>query len=395
MLKKFKYLRSGRQSGSQISAGEYNRLGQSVVDGARLLTPGHGMTHRHTAGMVQVDYHQPHFEQIYIQVNGAPTGSAYPWDEIFQDAAGTWGTHSDGRSGTAASGPAYEARGSVNVPVGVPFPALLFPTWDYLMFFANEIGGTTSSTSTAPTGTLVLPTLTTTGAPTWTAPEGSLVWNTVDNGFYVSLGGGTWVLINQSPYLDWNYFRQVGTSPLERWYPGCLAVGGTLPLLSPAASTLYAMPFIEARGGTADKLGIYLAANGAAGAKARWGIYTSTDQAAGNLYPFTLVVDAGEVAVDAGAPVAKKVTLGVAQTLGRGLLYWLVFQTDTGVAGMSVNALGVANMLPVMGIDNTLNSITAGALSVGRAYAALPATFPASATVLTTNAPAVFAHYSS
>ena len=67
---------------------------------------------------------------------------------------------------------------------------------------------------------------------------------------------------------------------------------GTLTMV---ANRLYARPLVVVRDITIDRLAIEVTSAGAAGTKARLGIYNVGT----NLYPGTLILDAGEVAVDA------------------------------------------------------------------------------------------------
>lgn len=85
------------------------------------------------------------------------------------------------------------------------------------------------------------------------------------------------------------------------------------------ANRLYAIPFIAARAMTLDRLAIAVTGAGAGGTKARLGIYKDGT----NLYPGTLLLDAGLVNVDAIATVFANID----QALTKGL-YWLTLVTD-------------------------------------------------------------------
>ncbi len=86
-----------------------------------------------------------------------------------------------------------------------------------------------------------------------------------------------------------------------------------------SANRIFATPFFVARDMTIDRLAIQITTAGAGGTVARLGIYNNGT----NLYPGTLLLDAGTVAVDAIAVVAATIS----QALTKGL-YWLVCVTD-------------------------------------------------------------------
>jgi len=85
-----------------------------------------------------------------------------------------------------------------------------------------------------------------------------------------------------------------------------------------SANTLYAVPFLAARDMTVDRIAFFTMA-GQSGKYARLGIYKNGS----NLYPGELLLDAGEVTLNAAE--AKAITIDQALTKG---LYWLALVAD-------------------------------------------------------------------
>src|SRR5688572_14621086 len=102
----------------------------------------------------------------------------------------------------------------------------------------------------------------------------------------------------ESVTKDLTYFRQVGTSPLDRLYlAGHTNCGNpSMSTLSFSIENIRALPILWNRGGKIDKLGINVSSAGGAGCKARLAIYEATSET--DLYPGELVLDAGELAAD-------------------------------------------------------------------------------------------------
>lgn len=190
------------------------------------------------------------------------------------------------------------------------------------------------------------------------------------------------------PTKDREWFRQVGTSPLERWYGNMHVQTNGMTTASVATGTLYAYPFISGRGGTLDRIAFNVTTVGGAGSVARVGIYTATSDT--NLYPDALVVDGGEQNTNASTGV-KSSNINISLTPNK--LYWLVFLC--GTSAPVVRGLQVSSMQNILGLDNTLSTANGQGLTVAQAYGALHATFPGSATVLTsTPHPLIAVRYS-
>jgi hypothetical protein len=160
--------------------------------------------------------------------------------------------------------------------------------------------------------------------------------------------------------------RQAGTAVFTVYYPNAIVTG----LYSNAivANAIYAVPFYSGRGGALDRIALEVAVAAAAGKRARLGIYDYTSDV--NIYPNNLVVDAGEVAVDAVAVVEAVIN----QPLAPDSMYWFVVTSDgtpsTRAAFPVSDFLGSGNGGPLL----------RGYIIVGSAYGALPNPFPAGGT---------------
>lgn len=188
---------------------------------------------------------------------------------------------------------------------------------------------------------------------------------------------------------DIEYYRSAGATTNRYMVAGqqnCTA----LTTGAPAIDTLFAMPFCSPRGGTLDRLQFNVTTVGGAGSVARCGIYTNSG--ASLIYPNALVVDGGQHDTSAvGGTGVKSATIDV--DLDPGELYWFVYLC--GTAAPTVRGINPAACFPLFGLDSTIGTAPGVGLSVAQAYGALPATFTASGTVLTTAPiPVVVARYS-
>lgn len=243
--------------------------------------------------------------------------------------------------------------------------------------------------------------LETTGAPTWSASgipygiidaKGDLIVGTQAD-VAVRLGAGSdgrvlsaraaeaTGLIWDIPTRDLSWFRQVGTSPIERWYVAN-QIGISAPAASASFSTgnLYAIPFISGRGGTIDRVSVNVTTAGQTTqtGEIRLGIYEATSDT--NLYPAALIADFGTVN---GLTIAIK-TLTVSQALNPNRLYWLALTEDCDLLAPTYRGTAIAAQYNLLGIAPTMPSTSPGSvLSAPFTYAALPNPFPAGASVLT------------
>ncbi len=84
---------------------------------------------------------------LSARTTGAPTGSAYPWAEIYYDLASSgWLDLADGRTGSATALPARERSGNTGVPSGTRVELELDPSGEFFLFDAP--GGTPGTITT-------------------------------------------------------------------------------------------------------------------------------------------------------------------------------------------------------------------------------------------------------
>lgn len=132
---------------------------------------------------------------------------------------------------------------------------------------------------------------------------------------------------------------------------------------TPTLGRLYYWPFLAQRRCTYDRIGTYVDTAAAAGKVARLGIYDSD----ANGLPLSLVLDAGEFAVDSLG--AKDIT--ISQELEGGRLYWTAFHTDGSPTTRSLNQTSMF-YLGRLDSGNTARAIRQIYETI--AYGALPAT---------------------
>ena len=135
-----------------------------------------------------------------------------------------------------------------------------------------------------------------------------------------------------------------------------------------SANVLYASPLYIARNLTIDRIAINVAVAAVAGKKGRLGIYKTGT----NLYPGALVVDGGEVAVDAIAVVAATIN----QALTEGIYFMALVSNGTPTIKTLYSTWAA------MGVLSTDLLSPNGAWNVAFTYAALPDPFTAGATFL-------------
>lgn len=195
---------------------------------------------------------------------------------------------------------------------------------------------------------------------------------------------------------DWHYYRHVATTSYHATnWPVIFAAAAGTEYTPGTGGTYVAIPYLEGRGGTLDRIGIYVgaAATNGAGTKARIGIYSNTSDT--NLTPNALVVDGGEIEVGAATGWIEAT---ISQALTRGALYWFVIRFQSGGSAFVPTILGY----PEDGTTSFkwapwgLNSSDHLGVVWQRAWkkdgegalAALPATFPASPTTIESPTPA-------
>ena len=150
-----------------------------------------------------------------------------------------------------------------------------------------------------------------------------------------------------------------------------------------AAGKLYATcPLLVARPLTIDRLACNVKVAGAAGERARLGVYRNGN----NCYPGALLLDAGEISVDSTG--VKKVDIDLA--LARGL-YWMAFVCD-GTPEM-IHTYNAPSPLGVR--ESDLSYRYHMVYQTGFGYGALPDPFPAGGIDAADASPAVFARLAS
>lgn len=137
---------------------------------------------------------------------------------------------------------------------------------------------------------------------------------------------------------------------------------------APTANNLRAMPFVVVKKITLDRIAINVTTLSAG--NARIGIYDDL-----NGYPNNRLADSGDLAT--GSTGLKEANINVILEQG---LYWLV---HVGSVAPTLRCLPVANCIPTLGFDNTLATAPAVGYTVAFSYAALPDTYPGSATYIT------------
>lgn len=166
-------------------------------------------------------------------------------------------------------------------------------------------------------------------------------------------------------------FRVTG-STRNRWYLGGHPAPGALTTVAPTINVLRAVPFWTGRAIALDRIAINVTSLTAG--NMRLGIYADD----GNGYPGALVADLG--AVDVGTTGVKEIT--ISRALNANTLYWLAI---VGSAAATIRAIAGTSCYPILGIDSGLGTALGVGWSAAFTYGALPSTFTAGGTALTTS----------
>lgn len=159
--------------------------------------------------------------------------------------------------------------------------------------------------------------------------------------------------------LSWNRYMRIG-----RTYYSIYCIGNPAQGIPISANYLHASPFPIAVQMTFDRIGIYVYYTGAG--VSRLGIYTDD-----GCYPASLVLDAGTVNV----ATAGWKEIAIDQTLTPGL-YWIVVHPEVN---HSVDGNPQDFVPSLLGFDP--RNLAKHSWLIAQAYGALPATFPAGATL--------------
>jgi len=175
--------------------------------------------------------------------------------------------------------------------------------------------------------------------------------------------------INITTAKDQNYFTHTGTTNYTGWYGPFTDVFNPTTVVT-VLNQLIAVPVMIARPCNLDEIVIEVTASGTAGSVIRLGIY----QDGGNVFPTTLLLDAGTVTGDSNAVK----TISINQNITTAGLYWLAFFHNSAAA-ITVRAVpATTGATPTfMGIGKT--TFTSGApnrILAALAYAVLPTPFP-------------------
>jgi len=168
--------------------------------------------------------------------------------------------------------------------------------------------------------------------------------------------------LNSKSTGDFNFYRRTGTTAPERWYSTMVA-GQTVSTTSRAKDQFVAHPVIFSKAVTLDRIGIEITIAGTAASLVRLGIYSDS----GNVYPNSLLLDAGTIAGDSAT--VQSITIN--QTLSAGL-YWFVYVHNSTA---SITFRGVNIMPTVLGFPSTIGTATGNVILDSTAYSMLPATF--------------------
>lgn len=167
----------------------------------------------------------------------------------------------------------------------------------------------------------------------------------------------------------------------------------TTMLLTFGSANLRAVPFWHDNGFRIHQIGIEVATAAGAGGKARYAIYKSRDDRAGDLRPGELVWGSAEVDTTSSG---GKATSALTIDLEPGRMYWAA--VVSGTATPILRALSVGTTGPMMGgslgIVTPPGSTLSTHLQGTWTYGAFPAFFPGvTMTATTTAPPAVFVSY--
>lgn len=140
------------------------------------------------------------------------------------------------------------------------------------------------------------------------------------------------IVVASSIGLDksWHYFKQAGTSPLERYYSVAPGYQGKSTLSQGIGQNneMYLLPFPSVRGGTIDRIAIHVTVSGDASSVARLGIYSNAGDTVQQ--PETLLLDTGTFPVTS---TGVKISI-VNFALSPNSMYWIAIRN----AGWSVTA---------------------------------------------------------
>jgi hypothetical protein len=181
---------------------------------------------------------------------------------------------------------------------------------------------------------------------------------------------------------------QRGTTDLEAWYPCGARTGADLVGGSFSTDLLYVVPFFPIRGATIDRIGVSVSTTGDLDARA--GLYAPKSQT--NIYPGSLLAEGGPWTTGSTGMASTTISAAV----GSNFILWAAVVVGTGSTG-TFHCIPTGNnpsaVFPAVGWPSTGGATGGNYLSTAHTFAALPATYPASAVRTSGRPPAVFIRY--
>ena len=162
----------------------------------------------------------------------------------------------------------------------------------------------------------------------------------------------------------------------QRYQMTYLANCTALSTLALTANRLYAVPFLVCGTHTYVRIGINVTTLLAG--SARLGIYANQD---GQVYPGSLILDAGEVSL--GTTGLKEIVIN--QQLAPGL-YWLALIASSAA---TIRAGVIAGVMPILGLDAAFGTAPGNSWYVSGTYGVLPNPFTGGGTVNVASLPAI------
>jgi hypothetical protein len=179
------------------------------------------------------------------------------------------------------------------------------------------------------------------------------------------------VPIVEDDLRDINFWKQAKTPFLDVLYTGGSVTGENPTPAAAEPDVIHALPFFPSRGGTLDRLGFWLNADGSPGAKVRCAIYEGTSER--NLVPANLIIEANEFDADVGAHAWKLDTISI--ILDRLKLYWLCILANNVTTMPMIGAMTSVFYFNLFGFDAGSFQSKFG-LKTPFPYAPFPATYP-------------------
>jgi hypothetical protein len=163
--------------------------------------------------------------------------------------------------------------------------------------------------------------------------------------------------------------RQRGTAEFEAWYSDVVNQN-SYSTTTVVVDTHYTRPFVVGFPASIDRIAFEVTTGGGGGSVGRCGFWRSTSPR--NLYPSSLVVDGGEF--DCTTTGIKAATIDVGLV---GDLYWS--SVLAGVSAPVCRNAPIGAQGAMLGVPTGMGASQQNVLHPGRAYGALPSTYPAGA----------------